>query len=71
MSYLFPATEKVKLDYLETHSDDLEIVKEYWTDTHKCRRDILLIEKKSVDDYMGMFKPLREQIACDLVCELT
>ena len=56
---------------MKTHSDDVEIVTQHWRQTHTWRRKLLEIEKISVQDYLPMFKPLREQLGCDLVTFLT
>ena len=64
---LFIAFEKQQIDYLRTHSDDVEIVTQYWRKTHTWRKKLLEIEKIGVQDYLLMFKPLREQLGCDLV----
>lgn len=47
--------------------EDTEKITKYWRDTHECRINILLIQKTSVDDFISLFKALREQIGINLV----
>ena len=56
------------MKYLEQHSEDPELVKRYWVETHDTRMSILKIERKSVDEYLRQFKALREQLGRELVC---
>ncbi|XP_043471995.1 uncharacterized protein LOC122504804 [Leptopilina heterotoma] len=60
-------TIKEKIDYLETHSDDLEQVKIFWQETLQHRRYLLEVEKITVQNYLLKFKALREQAGQKLI----
>lgn len=57
-----------KIDYLESHSDNPEKVKLYWSETRELRNSYLKVERKSVEEYLLKFKALREQLGRELVC---
>lgn len=58
---------KLKLNYLETCSNDQLKIIEYWCDTFEARRNILQIEKRSIQEYFKAFKALRDQFGRELV----